>query len=99
MRSIDGTDLALAVTTVSSEASSSESDDAIRSHVYILYCQGPSPHSPAVLAMALAEQRRQATPHRFLAGFKTTPGFLERSGRPSAKTTLDMARFASLKLA
>lgn len=40
MRSIDGTDLALAVATVASEAISNSEDDTMHSHVYILYCQG-----------------------------------------------------------
>lgn len=52
MRSIDGTDLALAVATVSSQASSPKDGDAVQSHVYILFCQGQSTHLPSTQASA-----------------------------------------------
>lgn len=47
MKSIDGTDLALAVATISSQPSPPKNDDAVQSHVYILFCQGRSSHLPS----------------------------------------------------
>ncbi|CAN8101315.1 unnamed protein product [Discula destructiva] len=46
MKSIDGTDLALAVATVSADACSLRENALTHSHVYILYCQGNASSLP-----------------------------------------------------